>query len=134
MKTVKAKIERASDGNYSVYMDADGLDYLITGTGKTVEEALKVFKDGYEDTKAFYTENGKKFEEVEFSYAYDIASFLQYYAKTLSLSGLEKITGVNQKQLGHYISGFRNPSPKTAKKIEDGIHHFSEELASVRFV
>ncbi len=110
------------------------MSYLVTGTGKTVEEALKVFRDGYEDMKQYYAETGKSFEEVEFEYLYDAASFLQYYAKTISLAGLERITGVNQKQLGHYISGYRHPSPRTAKKIEDGVHRFSQELSSVRFV
>ena len=88
----------------------------------------------YQDMKQYYAETGKKFEEVEFEYQYDVASFLQYYAKTISLAGLERITGVNQKQLGHYISGYRHPSQKTAKKIEDGVHRFSQELSAVRFV
>ena len=80
MRKVKAIIERASDGNYSIYMDADDMSYLVTGTGKTVEEALKVFQDGYEDMKQYYAETGKKFEEVEFEYQYAVASCLQYYA------------------------------------------------------
>ena len=46
MKQVQAIIERVADGTYSVYMDAD-MDYLITGTGKTAEEAIQCFKDGY---------------------------------------------------------------------------------------
>ena len=41
MRRVKAIIERAGDGNYSVYMDADDMSYLVTGTGKTAEEAVK---------------------------------------------------------------------------------------------
>lgn len=51
MRKVNAIIEKASDGNYSIYMDADDMPYLVTGTGKTVEEARKVFEDGYEDIK-----------------------------------------------------------------------------------
>ena len=43
MKKVKAIIERAGDGNYSVYMDADEISYLITGTGKTAKEAIESF-------------------------------------------------------------------------------------------
>lgn len=30
MKTVPAIIEMASDGNYSIYMDADDMDYWVT--------------------------------------------------------------------------------------------------------
>ena len=50
-RKVKAIIERANDGTYSVYMDADDMDYMVTGTGQTAEEAIKVFRGGYEDTK-----------------------------------------------------------------------------------
>lgn len=70
MRKVKAIIEQASDGNYSVYMDAEGMEYLVTGTGKTEEEAIKCFKDGYEDTKRYYAEEGKTFEEVEFVFVH----------------------------------------------------------------
>ena len=133
MRQVKAVIERASDGNFSIYMDADDVSYLVTGTGATVEEARKVFNGGYEDMKKYYEEEGKEFEEVEFVFQYDVASFLQYYAFAFSLAGLERITGINQKQLGHYVSGYRNPSPKTKQKIEEGIRKFSEELSAVSF-
>ena len=133
MRQVKAVIERASDGNFSIYMDADDISYLVTGTGATVEEARRVFNGGYEDMKKYYEEEGKEFEEVEFIFQYDIASFLQYYAFAFSLAGLERITGINQKQLGHYVSGYRNPSPKTKQKIEEGIRKFCEELSAVSF-
>lgn len=133
MRQVKAVIERASDGTFSIYMDAEDITYLVTGTGKTVEEARKMFEAGYEDMKKYYAAEGRAFEEVEFLFQYDVASFLQYYAYAFSLAGLEKITGINQKQLGHYISGYRNPSPKTKQKIEESIRKFSEELSAVTF-
>ncbi len=59
MRKVKAIIERANDGNYSVYMDADDMSYLITGTGKTAEEAINSFNENYEDMKRYYAEEGK---------------------------------------------------------------------------
>ena len=74
------------------------------------------------------------FEEVNLEFYYDIPSFLQDYAYAFTLAGLQRITGVNQKQLGHYISGYRKPSSKTVRKIEDGIHRFSQQLSAVRFV
>ena len=134
MRTVKAIIEKASDGRFSIYMDADDMDYMITGTGDTVQEAMETFKDGYEDMKRYYKEEGKDFEEVSFDFQYDIASFLQHYAYAFSLAGLERITGVNQKQLSHYISGYRHPSEKTVRKIECGIRKFSQELSSLNFI
>lgn len=132
MKQVQAIIERAADGTYSVYMDAD-MDYLITGTGKTAEEAIRCFKDGYEDTKRFYAEEGLAFEQVEFAYKYDMASFLSYFSKAFSLAGLSRITGINQGQLSHYMTGRRTPSAKTVEKIQNSVHAFAKDLESVTF-
>ena len=117
MKSVKTIIERAGDGSYSVYMDADDISYLITGTGKNAEEAINSFKINYDDMKRYYTEESKEFEEVEFVYEYDMASFLSYYCKAFSLAGLSRITGVNQGQLSHYVTGHRTPSERTKLKI-----------------
>lgn len=132
MKQVNAIIERASDGSYSVYMDAD-MDYLVTGTGKTAEEAIRCFKDGYEDTKRFYAEEGLAFEEVEFAYKYDMASFLSFFSKAFSLAGLSRITGINQGQLSHYVTGRRTPSAKTVEKIQNSVHAFAKDLENVTF-
>ena len=109
-RKVTAVIERAGDGTYSIYMDADDMDYLVTGTGKTVDEARKTFEDGYDDIRRYYEEEGKDFEDVEFVFKYDMASFLSYYSKVLSLAGLSRLTGINQQQLSHYVTGRRNPS------------------------
>ncbi len=37
----------------------------------------------------------------EIKWQFDTASFLQYISKVFTKSGIERITGVNQKQLGH---------------------------------
>lgn len=134
MKNVRAIIERAKDGNYSVYMDADDMSYLITGTGKTVEEAIECFKGGYEDMKQYYAEEGKEFEEVEFDYKYDMASFLSYFTKAFSLAGLSRITGINQGQLSHYVTGHRVPSQRTKEKMQQSIRSFAADLSQVNFI
>jgi len=46
----------------------------------------------------------------------------------------ERITGVNQRQLSHYINGVKKPREKTVRKIENRMHVFTNELSSVRFV
>lgn len=133
MRKVKAIIERSSVGEFSIYMGAYDLPYMITGTGATVAEARKEFEGGYSDVREMFITDGIPFVEVEFEFVYDMASFLQYYAYAFSLAGLERITGVNQKQLGHYISGYRKPSKKTIEKIELRIKEFSKELSAVQF-
>lgn len=133
MKQVKAFIERASDGSYSVYMDDNDLDYGIIGTGKTATEAVDDFNATYREMRGLYTELGKPFEEIEFVFANDVVSFLRYYSNKLTLAGLQRITGINQGQLSHYINGTSNPSAKTAKKMQDALHAFGAELSNLNF-
>ena len=132
MKTVKVYIEK-SDYGYSAYMDDTPLDYSCLGEGKTVEETIADFKSAYAEMKEHYAKTGKKFEEVNCEYYYDTASFLQEFAPAFSLAGLERITGVNQTMLGHYLHGRRKPSRKTIAKIEKGVNEFARELSTLHF-
>lgn len=133
MKTVKVFIEKSSYG-FSAYMDDNSLNYGCIGEGKTVEQTIEDFKDSYEEIKEYSAVHGEPFEEVEFDFYYDTASFLEEYAKAFSLAGLERITGVNQTQLGHYLHGRRKPSKKVIDKIESGVQAFARELTAVHFV
>jgi len=56
------------------------------------------------------------------------------HSKILSLAGLQRITGVNQGQLSHYVTGHRKPRPKTVEKIEKSLHAFAEEISQVHFI
>ena len=132
MKKVKVFIELSSYG-YSAYMDDTPLDYSIIGEGKTVEETIEDFKAAYGEMREYYESIGKYFEEVDYEFYYDTASFLQYFGKTFSLAGLEVITGINQTQLGHYLHGRRKPTRKTIDKIQQGVERFAQELTKVRF-
>lgn len=68
--------------------------------------------------------------EVEFKY--DAESFLKYYSKIFSKPALEKITGINQKQLHHYASGIKKPREAQRRKIENALHNLGKELLAVR--
>ena len=130
---ITALIERGEDGKYSIFIENKDFPYGSIGTGATVQTAMEDFEEGLQEMKEYVESTGSSFPEISISFKYDIPSFLQEYAYAFSLAGLERITGVNQKQLGHYISGYRKPSPRTAKKIESKIHAFARELTAVRF-
>ena len=133
MKQVKVYIELAEFG-YSAYMQEAGLDYGCTGEGATVEEAIDDFKKSYEGIREYYARHGKQFEEVDCSFYYDTASFLEEYSKAFSLAGLERITGVSQAQLGHFLHGRRKPSASTVAKIQAGVERFARDLTAIRFI
>jgi predicted RNase H-like HicB family nuclease len=133
MKKVKVLIEK-SDYGFSAYMDDTPLSYSCIGEGKTVEEAIADFRLAYADMRDYYREEGKPFEEIEFEFYYDTASFLDEYCKAFSLAGLERITGVSQTQLGHYLHGRRKPSARTIARIQEGVRRFAQDLTAVRFI
>ena len=133
MKTLIAIIERGGDGLFSIYIEDKSYPYGVIGTGPTVREAIEDFRAGYAEMKDYIESTGGRFEEAGFEFKYDVPSFLQEYAYAFSLAGLERITSINQKQLGHYISGYRKPSEKTVRKIESGIQSFCAQLSTVRF-
>ena len=132
MKTVKVYIEKSEYG-YSAYMDDTPLDYSCIGEGKTVQETIGDFNNAYNEMKEHYSKAGKPFEEISYEFYYGTASFLQEYAPSFSLAGLERITGVNQTMLGHYLHGRRKPSKKTVEKIEQGVNNFAQQLAALHF-
>lgn len=136
MEKVKAFIERTDNGIYSVYVDLanNSLNYGIHGTGNTAAEAIADFNSAYSLMKNVYQQKNMKFVEAKFDFVYDTASFLAYYSKILSLAGLQRITGVHQGQLSHYLNGHRKPSQKTVLKIEKSLHDFANEISQIHFV
>ena len=129
---MKVYLEKSSYG-YSAYMDDTPLSYSVCGEGKTVEEAIDDFNKSYVGMREYYERHGKPFEEIQYEFFYDTASFLQEYSKAFSLAGLERITGVSQTQLGHYLHGRSKPTKKTIEKIEKGVQAFARSLTTVRF-
>jgi hypothetical protein len=69
----------------------------------------------------------------EIEYRYDVQSILSYYAKVFTKPALEKLTGINQKQLHHYATGLKKPREPQRKKIELALHRLGSELMSVHF-
>ncbi len=134
MKKVKIIIERGEDGTYGAFIKNNNLPFGIIGDGKTATEAKEDFMNSYKEMRELYAKKEKEFVECEFEFAFDIASFLNYYSKILSLSGLEKITGINQGQLSHYVTGHRKPGKRTVEKIEKNLKDFADEIKQVEFI
>lgn len=131
MKQAKIIIERGSDGNFSCFVSEETpLKNGILGYGNTVQEAKDDFISAYNEAVEMFDET----PNVEFSFVYDIASFLQEFSKKLSLAGLQTITGINRKQLSHYVNGKSKPSKATVKKISEGINKFQQELQDISFM
>ncbi len=69
--------------------------------------------------------------DYELVWRFDVPSFLEYYSGFMSLAGMEKMTGINQKQLSNYLNHRAVPRKKQADRIITGIHRFAHELLSI---
>lgn len=45
-----------------------------------------------------------------------------------SNAALERLTGINQKQLWNYANGVSKPRPKSKEKIETALHALGQDL------
>lgn len=135
MIQVKAYVAREKDGSYSIFVDDKApINYGLVGEGRTVEEAITDWNDTYRAMKEGYEERGESFVEAQFYFVYDVPSFLSYYGSLLSFKGLSKLTGISAAQLSQYATGYRNPSPKTTAKIQEGLHSLAKELSQVALI
>lgn len=133
MKTIEAIIERASDGTYDVYCP----DEIFSGAGETVAEAkedmikqMKLFKDTAKEEGLRYPEFLDSGFEI--SYSFDVKSLMAYYVNSgiLTLAGIEKLTGINKKQLWAYLNG-TTPRKNQCRRIEDGLHKLANDLNAI---
>lgn len=69
--------------------------------------------------------------EYEIEWKLDVPSFLEYYSSFMSLAGMERVTGINQKQLSNYLNHRAMPRRKQSDRIMNGIHKFATELLSI---
>lgn len=114
--------------------DDNHLSYGVIGDGDSAAAAVADFMAVYEDMKQAAAAEGKKFEEVNFTFSYDLPSFLVYYADLISYKGLARLTGISAAQLSQYVSGYRTPSAKTTEKIQTALHAFGQELSQLQLV
>jgi len=128
-KVIKVIIERSPDGFDAYAQNVKG----IYGHGDTVELAKESIREAIEIIKSFDDKNipSALKEEYELSYEIDVESLLNYYNKIISFAALERLTGINQKQIQHYSTGYRKPRPVQRKKIEAALHQLGKELVQL---
>lgn len=128
MKQIIIIIERSNDGTFCAYgKNVEG----IYGMADTVKEAKQSAICGLNNfikyNKSKNLPNILK-EEFQIKFQFDVQSFFDYYKGIFTNAGLEKLTGINQRQIQHYSTGHRKPRPVQVKKIESALHDLGREL------
>jgi len=103
----------------------------IYGAGDTPDLAIANALEAIELVKRQASPPAALLSDYEIAYRYDAESLLRHYADVLSKPALERLTGINQKQLHHYASGLKKPRPAQRQKIREGLHRLGRELLSI---
>ena len=100
------------EGVKLAYIEA--LEFHLEGLHKDGDEIPAVLKGKY-----------------RLDFVLNVRALLHYFEGVLTRSALSRVTGINERQLGHYITGHRKPRPEQRKKIVEGIHRIGKEIDSV---
>ena len=117
MKTVKAIIERTSDGYWVYFKNLPGCISYGKTIGEIIENSKEVVKEYIEVAK----ESGDPLPnlikgEFKFEYKADIKSFFKEF-EYVSMSAVAKRSNINASLLRQYASGKKNPSIDQTRKL-----------------
>ena len=127
-------IIESSENNYAAYVK--GVDGIVA-TGKTIAEIKRNIQETIEVFKETCWETGCEIppllsETFELDFKMDVRSLLNLYSGVFTKSGLERLTGINQKQLWHYANGISKPRKAQVEKIETALHRLGTELLAIQ--
>ena len=131
MKTIKVNIDW--ENNYGAYSEE------VSGCVAT-HKTLEGVKQSYIEALEFHLEGlHKDGDEVagvlqgkyKLDFVLNVRALLHYFEGVLTRSALSRVTGINERQLGHYITGHRKARPDQRKKIVEGLHRIGKEINSV---
>ena len=116
-------LDAYSDNCDGIYAAGDSVDAVKADT----EEAIRLIKKNLPEDRWPKQIKG----DYEIEWKFDVPSFLEYYGNYLSLAGLERMTGIHQKQLSNYLHHRAVPRQKQADRIITGLHKFAREILSI---
>ncbi|MBX3163208.1 MAG: type II toxin-antitoxin system HicB family antitoxin [Bacteroidetes bacterium] len=132
MKKINVIVEH-SGKNFAAYVEelpgctttASSAQELDKNMREAIAGHLEVMKEYGDKIPAVF--NGK----YELIYKYEPEALMSIYKGVFTNTGLERITGINSKQLSHYGTGLKKPRTAQKEKIVHGLHELGRQLLSV---
>ena len=130
MKKLTVTVE-LSNNNYAAYLEK--LPGCVS-TGKTFEELKNNIAEAIDFHLEGMREDGEKIPfaiPYQLIYKFDTESLLKHYNGIFTNSAMQRITGINQRQLQRYYAGTSRPRTAQAEKIKLALHRLGKELLAV---
>ncbi|MDE6096349.1 MAG: hypothetical protein K2G52_09185 [Muribaculaceae bacterium] len=118
----------ASPDSFGAYAEnCDGVYAAGNSVREVKEDVLDVIKILKEELpKSEWPQAIKENWQIE--WRYDVQSLLSYYEGVITNAALERLTGINKKQLWNYSHGVSKPRKEAKEKIEKALHSLGQEL------
>ena len=120
-----------SKNNYAAYLE--DLPGCIS-TGKTLEELKINIAEAVDFHLEGMREDGVEIPfstDYELVYKFDAKSLLSHYNGVFTNAAMQRLTGINQRQLQRYASGASQPRNKQSKRITTALHSLGRELLAI---
>ena len=113
-----------TDNNYSAYVDllpgcvavGDSFEQLQENMKTAIKEHLEISHEFGDPVPEVFN------NQVKLVFKFDAGSLLQHYKGIFTLAALERMTGINQRQLQRYASGESKPQQKQSNKIAQAFY------------
>jgi len=133
MEKVIVNIGKTPQG-YSASIDI--LPGWVLGTTGSFTEFKKELQKSIDIYIEWAKEDGDEYPSVfdrnyKFEFKFNVESLLCCYDGIISRAAVSRITGINERQLGHYICGRSQPRKEQEIKIVNGFHQLGRELLSI---
>jgi len=126
-----------SGKNYCACTKGDEVNGVIAVTNKSLDGLKKDFSESLK----FHIEGCIQDNDIlpdwvvsgnyMLNFILDASALIHSLDGIIVRSAIARVTGINEKLIGHYASGNRNPRQKQREKIVNGIHVINRELASI---
>lgn len=105
-------------------------------THDTLEGVKQAYREALELHLQGMREDGDEIPQelqcpYELCFVLNTQALLKHYDGILTRAAISRLTGINEKQLGHYIQGIRTPRKEQRARIISGLHNLAKELESV---
>ena len=124
MEKVIVNVAKTLSG-YSASIDI--ISGWVLGTSGSFDDFKRELQKSIDIFVEWAKEDGDEYPsifdgEYSFEYKFNIESLLCCYNGILSRAALSRISGINEKQLGHYACGRSRPRQAQKVKIIEGLH------------
>lgn len=122
-----------TDHNYCCSYSGAEINGTVVQTARTLDELKREFEEGLRFHVESCVESGDMLPEYivnadyNLEYRLDVPALIRDAERFTTLTALSVASGINKKQLSHYVNGEKKARPDKREKIIKGLHEIGRQ-------